>query len=147
MDFKKMKTKEELITKMYGDFVGINDNIIEVILSNNGWMPKVFLPPTFDKNLFDIHENYARPKSLRGIEDNNGWTKINHRFEMPDYDCMIRVCFEGKPDKAIYQWEHKSSLMHVVDGLYVSQNSYKYRFYNPNTSHYKIVELDKEPLY
>lgn len=43
-----------------------------------------------------------RPKSLQGIENNNGWITIKKKSELPEGNCWVRVyCESNIPDKPI----------------------------------------------
>jgi hypothetical protein len=66
-------TKEEIIAKAYG----INYNKLKEYINNDGWCRSF---PSTQNQIDYINtglQNVAwRPKSLQGIETNNGWIKI-----------------------------------------------------------------------
>lgn len=146
-----MKTKKEVITEAYGDFVGINDNIIESVLSNDGWIPRDFIPPSFDKSLFEASFDFKliRPKSLFGIEYNNGWTSISSRNEMPEKDCLLWVCFDNKPHPAIVGWNATSRMFYYPKFNFRDNNYIKNSesFWVPNITHYKLYIEGFPPLF
>ena len=74
-----------------------------------------------------------RPKSLRGIEDNNGWIKIER--------------FGDLPTKGIYKViQRDSGAITMVD--FIIQNTFnELRFMVKKYSHYKPIEEEKKPLY
>jgi len=83
-------TKEECIKNSY-------ENIGEVIVSDNknGWKLLELVPK--DKyRLFDIKGQIARPKSLSGIENNNGWIKIESEADLPKAKVLCYVTGESK---------------------------------------------------
>lgn len=68
-------TKEEFIVQEYGEhWEGFNDTTKQCALKHNGWISLLL-----EHRLQDIETEYSdeykawRPKSLNGIEDNNGW--------------------------------------------------------------------------
>lgn len=83
-----MKTKEEVIKEAWGDLYNLGVGIDE-----NGWVSENYL--TNDQcNLFNYDKSFDyknvfgyRPKSLQGIENNNGWIKIESEKDLPkEYD-------------------------------------------------------------
>ncbi len=76
-----MKTKEELLQSIYG---------AEYIHADiNGWMKYGMYHPNdlgFDNDEVDRYGDMYlwRPKSLQGIEDNNGWISINSEKDLPN---------------------------------------------------------------
>lgn len=89
-----------------------------------------------DEKLLDFHYSESdnikfRPKSLIGVEDNNGWKKINSINDLPPqgyYQVIGRL--SRKPVKYFLNQEFSSKEIDVQ--LY---------------SHYKIPEVIKLPLY
>jgi len=75
-----MKTKEELLQSIYG---------AEYIHADiNGWMKYGMYHPNdlgFDNDEVDRYGDMDlwRPKSLQGIESNNGWISINSEKDLP----------------------------------------------------------------
>ncbi len=88
------------------------------------------------KSLFEIsfHPHYVsifRPKSLKGIEDNNGWIKIDNEEDLPKKKCDLLVYPEF-------------------------ENQFVFHFYNDkkckevlmqNHTHYQPIEKPKPPIY
>ena len=77
-----MKTKEETIKEAWGeDYNKYNPD-------ENGWS-KLLIYGDFRNNKFDKFDSSGRkiynirPKSLQGIETNNGWTKIESESDLP----------------------------------------------------------------
>ncbi|MFV5702204.1 hypothetical protein ACM55F_10060 [Flavobacterium sp. XS2P12] len=81
-------TKEEKIQEVYKDY----PNLIKHVKGDNGWCGDKF-GVIFNKyknnDLFDVRNNdyqtngTIRPKSLQGIENNNGWIEIIKNENIP----------------------------------------------------------------
>jgi len=95
-------TKEEKIKEAYGEYLDrFNPSLLD------GWSTTCF-SENIDKDIFDEEDTgyfgylRLRPKSLQGIENNNGWTKIETKEDLPklggEYDVVIR----GKMGRATY---------------------------------------------
>ena len=86
-----MKTKEELLQSIYG---------AEYIHADiNGWMKYGMYHPNdlgFDNDEVDRYGNMDlwRPKSLNGIESNNGWISINSEKDLPGEDLDVHIVFK-----------------------------------------------------
>jgi hypothetical protein len=81
---REIMTKQEKIQEAYGEFWESSKRYVD---------PKNGTIANKDRN-FDIHngffekvnidgENRFRPKSLQGIENNNGWIKIESEYDLP----------------------------------------------------------------
>lgn len=81
-----MKTKQEVIEKAWIDFIGQDlfekckdkiDLIDGKLSAQYLCFYRDFVDREFDDNFYDrfsgSNDSYWRPKSLKGIEDNNGW--------------------------------------------------------------------------
>jgi len=77
-------TKQEKIKQGYG----IYSDIALGLCDENGWIKGseyyTYFPQNKDKKIGIDEYIYFRPKSLQGIEDNNGWTKIESEKDLPD---------------------------------------------------------------
>ena len=93
-----MKTKEEVIKAAYGNYSDIALEICDV----NGWINignyYSYFPQDKEQKKF-FNELMARPKSLQGIEDNNGWNSMDDpSFEDGEYILFLRfIDGEGEP--------------------------------------------------
>jgi len=113
--------KQEVINEEYS-------KIGEVIVSDNkdGWKLLELVPK--DKlHLFDIKGQIARPKSLQGIENNNGWIKIE------DFNLS------------------KPTICHVINNLgEVDIDTYRNdieNFFKSQYTHYQPIQKPLKPLY
>jgi len=113
-----MKSKEEVIKDAYeslGLFVGL--------ANENGWKP-VDLIPIEKLKLFNIKSGLARPKSLQGISNNNGWISINSEKDLPSEknhndtfyiydDVNVTTAWYNHYDKCFYlSVSHKAKTTH-----------------------------------
>lgn len=92
-------TKEEKIKEAYGEYWELfSYKEQDLILKNNGWVNKFNHPLHFEMvNFYEI-ETLAygvgtswRPKSLQGIENNNGWIQIESENDLPKTFCSCWV--------------------------------------------------------
>lgn len=76
--------KLEIICKAWGH------NIPNGGIDENGWSKESCTYGTFDVIKYDqqhyLEGAYIRPKSLKGIENNNGWISINSVEDLPSKD-------------------------------------------------------------
>ncbi|KGT09522.1 hypothetical protein NV63_06765 [Elizabethkingia anophelis] len=80
--------KEKAIKAAYGDmwiYMSSFPQARKIALENEGWVFITHLPSTIDRTLFDFQhgDSICRPKSLSGIENNRGWTRIESEEDMP----------------------------------------------------------------
>ena len=80
-------TKEEVIKEHYGELYNTHSKFID----EDGWLEKSSLIPYFDICQLHFSGVKQRPKSLQGIEANNGWTKIESEDNLPktDLECYV----------------------------------------------------------
>jgi len=93
-----MKTKEEVIKEDW-DLFGVDSNE-----SYDGWISAEYIPEEailsgmLDLKNFrtstDYDEPFYRPKSLQGIESNNGWISINSEKDLPSEDLDVHIVFK-----------------------------------------------------
>lgn len=122
-----MKTKEEAIKQAWAN------NIPNGGIDENGWSKKSIRYEYFDIKDYDsqnyLEGAYIRPKSLKGIENNNGWIKIKDGLPKTDgwYHC-------------IYNDEEK---MYIFNGItFVNALGIK-----REVTHYKTIIKPLKPLY
>lgn len=98
-----MKTKEESIKQAWGN------NIPNGGIDENGWSKKSCTYGTFDVIKYDqqhyLEGAYIRPKSLKGIENNNGWIKIESEKDLPkeNGECFV-IDSTGKIEIVHYRY-------------------------------------------
>ena len=139
-----METKEEVIKKAWGkNYEEFKDHI-----DSDGWARY----PHFQKHEmiedvrpieFRSQGTDFRPKSLQGIENNNGWIKIESEEDLPNEDGL--ECY------IIGKYHDALPLVAVFD----SRHGDGKRFYNMNgdvwskdvITHYQPIIKPKPPLY
>lgn len=127
-------TKEEKIQEAWGEYwEQFSSGIKSKALSNNGWLYYDDITD-YRGTLVDCIDterdiDLCRPKSLQGIEDNNGWIKIESEDDLPK-------------DSFNY-WIYQS------DGIITSIRHYveNKKYYKINATHYQPIEKPKPPVY
>ena len=134
-----MKTKEEVI-QIAWDLFGVDSNE-----SYDGWISAEYIPEEailsgmLDLKNFrtstDYDEPFYRPKSLQGIESNNGWISINSEKDLPkdiSTDYYGGRFIESKFEMLKYHLDLLSILDHIKHGL---------------VTHYQPIVKPKPPVY
>lgn len=123
--------KQEVIKKAYGkSYDALKDYINE-----NGFVDcvknrKISLIPFFDISEIEFNGHLSRPKSLKGIDNNNGWVKIYRENDLPKLDCD---CW----------WLDKKE--GLILGKFLLDGSID--FIMENATHYKIISTTDFPIY
>lgn len=92
-------TKEEVIKQAYGDYW----ETVKDYVNNNGWCSWKWCRPeniAIRKSLNEESNGCGawRPKSLKGLETNNGWIKIESEQDLPkDQTAKYDLCHISKP--------------------------------------------------
>lgn len=92
-----MKTKEEVIKESWGVVWFLFDKQEkETVIKNNGYYKgsndDIFEAIDQNEHLFDfIAEKGSIPYSLEGIENNNGWIKIESEKDLPKEFCYCWI--------------------------------------------------------
>lgn len=114
-------TKEEKIKEAWGEYY--NENI-----NSDGWFN--IWATNINLELCDVIGESCRPKSLQGIENNNGWIKIESEADLPKENGMYHICYgDGIISSRHYHSKHNDWLDH------------------PKATHYQPIEKPKPPLY
>lgn len=105
-------------------------NEIKSEIENNGWLIKYSYNPFVDevyidrKELLDIEDVFhfktyhagneisVRPKSLSGIEDNNGWISIESEEDLPKEKISYEVWRNGSESRATYAGSYRWFVPH-----------------------------------
>ena len=75
-----MKTKQKIIQESYRDYWEEVKDIVDA----DGWCLMYYFPLNIESTHKVINnKDYLRPKSLQGIENNNGWIKIESENDLP----------------------------------------------------------------
>ncbi len=135
---KQMKTKEEIIREDWIEAIG-EEKYKSIkkrnLIDSNGFATdkfgiifgKYFMNEYFDYDQISSKNGFVRPKSLQGIETNNGWTKIESEDQ---YDEL---------ENGEYEWYN------INNGKYDKGDLWTYGIF----THYKIVPIIKSnpPLF
>lgn len=132
-------TKEEIIKEAYGNYydslkpyIGENGEIYQMRIIDNEDPDIIYENVICELNM--IRNNaMLRPKSLQGIEDNNGWTKINSEDDLPEEDlqCWL-IDEEFGMDIGYFSFQTKTWFCDEVKQF---------------TTHYQKIIKPKPPLY
>lgn len=136
-----MKTKEQAIKEAYKeywdevkDYVDENGLLDKQVFSNH---KGISYEDISNKISFIHYGNFCIPKSLKGIEVNNGWIKIESDNDLPKEDCDCHF---------------KTYSNNYFLGKYVKDtdnfiNIFYSKVHYGDVSHYKQIENPKEPIY
>ena len=124
-------TKQELIKQAWGEALK------GAYCDENGWSLMGYFLSEYKieyDSVLNNDVNYYRPKSLQGIENNNGWTKIENEDDLPKesgwYDFQVYPQKEYKPNPTYW---HNSAT--------------KIGWFFETYTHYKLIGKDNHPLY
>lgn len=131
-------TKEEKIKEDWGKCYDELKNNID----NDGWIDSAFtsdLEIDLDvKDGFDRYgtaSSFIRPKSLQGIENNNGWIKIESEADLPKDNGLI----DYHVFKLTNQYKH---IRATYKNIEVSK-----LWEQDEITHYQPIEKPKPPIY
>lgn len=126
-------TKQEKIKEVYGNLFETHSHLIdpEGWLNNGNENDYLTMGETNFLGDCDFKKDiFFRPKSLQGIEDNNGWIKIESEKDLPAHGYYeVILLNSGKQSRAILDNE-----------FYIIFQMKRYSHYQP------IVEF-KKPIY
>jgi len=132
-------TKQDAIKNAYTEYFQAkkmsNDISFEDLsneIDNDGWLHSIPNYYDLDKDYFEIKSNgltkvMSRPKSLSGIENNNGWIKLEKQDDLPLKDTEY---FAINDDGEIYIY----SIEELLD-------------YLPYITHYQPIIKPSKPIY
>lgn len=128
--------KEEVIKEAWG----IAYEEVKGMLIENGYIAYIDLAhSSLNLSVFGLDLNYnnigVRPVSLQGIENNNGWIKIESEDDLPEigtYCHFIIKGFEELNNKGLFDgmfWDNKCAYIPSI------------------VTHYQPIEKPKPPIY
>ena len=138
-----LDAKQEAIKKAYGEhwerlnnfinedgvFIGDTDMISDELF--NEW---AFIGSSKDINSEKLISG-SRPKSLKGIENNNGWMRIESEADLPK---------EGMHHSILLDSECINGYRNYDVIVFYEVNS---KFRKKEISHYQPIEIPKTPIY
>ena len=128
-----LEAKQEAIKNAYGEcWENVKDYVDE-----NGWASY----PNVQKHDYDFGKlefkdgcTFLRPESLKGIENNNGWIKIESEKDLPKVSGLyFGKDYEFGTDMMYFDFETKK---------WEDSNGYL-----QNVTHYQPIEKPKPPIY
>ncbi|MDV3461787.1 hypothetical protein CMV04_12280 [Elizabethkingia anophelis] len=127
--------RHEAIKAAYGEmwiYMSSFPQARNIALENEGWVFITQLPSTIDRSLFDFQhgDSICRPKSLSGIDNNRGWTRIESEEDLPKepgHYFAIDI-FRSEPCIIVFEQALKKNWLEVV-------------------SHYQPIEKPKPPIF
>jgi len=130
--------KQEAIKKAYGE----HWETVKDYVDENGWCEWDYKnncsPSRFEIMDFEhkMHESYNwRPKSLQGIENNNGWIKIESEDDLPKETGNYFFTSRSTGNVLIDYFTHDSK---VANYFFMQRGLY---------SHYQPIQKPLKPLY
>lgn len=129
-------SKEELIKEAYGEYW----NNLKQAIDSNGWIEISWMQENEVNIDFDLKTNYengmgqdlARPKSLQGIENNNGWVKILSEDDLP------------KEDNVGYMVCKNTDMLFNTS---ITKSTVIYLYNTGKITHYQPIAKPQPPLY
>jgi hypothetical protein len=130
-------TKQEKIREAWGEhFEAVKNHVDE-----NGWIYTrnfiFYCGFEYDEKGFGATHR-IRPKSLAGIENNNGWIKIESEEDLPISTIMYHVVLNGKKSKALYAGKNR---------WFVNGNDFPKTTEIHGITHYQPIIETKPPIY
>lgn len=121
--------KEEKIKEAWGDYY----NVLKEYIKHNGWVENINISNGVKINL-EFTGFYSRPKSLQGIENNNGWIKIESEADLPkeNIDCWFVI----DNDSYLGYFTKRGYFVNGSDNI-------ELRF----VTHYQPIEKPNPPIY
>lgn len=122
-----LEAKQEAIKKTYGE------NYIHADI--NGWIRfGMYVPTDLGIKNYDDIDGFWRCKSLQGIENNNGWIRIESEKDLPkESGLYFGKDYEFGTDMTFFDFETKK---------WEDSNGYL-----QNVTHYQPIEKPKPPIY
>lgn len=144
-----MKKKEEVIKEAWGKYWdNMPHELKEISINNNGWIQGrdciQYLGVDFsysdelDTDMLHYGVSKQRPKSLQGIEDNNGWIRIESEEDLPKDVGSYLIQYEFKSG-------HKAITCVDFDGQTFWHFGSIFRI--ELVTHYQPIVKPKPPLY
>ena len=123
-----LNAKQEAIKKAYGEYY-IHSDI-------NGWMRfGMYCPTDLGIENYDEMDGFWRCKSLQGIENNNGWIRIESEVDLPK---------EGMHHSILLDSECINGYRNYDVIVFYEVNS---KFRKKEISHYQPIEKPNPPIY
>ena len=113
--------------------------------NKDGWQKYPYHEPVYDKDKFESKQEgpylCIRPKSLQGLENNRGWTRIESEEDLPKEIGDYWVVWNGKI--IVQHWLHNNPDNPYNDMI---QNNQVFSWMQAVT-HYQPIEVPKPPIF
>lgn len=133
-------TKSEKIKEAWGElWNSFNESAKKCALNKDGYVATI-LQNGLNQDFTEFNTSLLawRPKSLQGIESNNGWIKIESKLDLPNHSIEYHVIKKGSLQKAYYIGSNRW----IVEG-----NDFPKTTEIHEITHYQPIEKPKPPIY
>ena len=133
-----MEAKQKAIQEAYGEHWGALKNYVD----ENGFIDSVYFPHgkldvDFGRNNGELACDFlVRPLSLQGIENNNGWIKIESEADLPKENGAYYVVRNDD--------FHKNDIQTFI---YDNCDSFSKSIWKSCVTHYQPIQKPKPPIY
>ena len=129
---KTLNAKQEAIKKAYGEYW---DLVKDLVRTDGSLSEPVWRGSDINIDYDDFSTGYFRPKSLQGIENNNGWIKIESEADLPKEGIHHSILLDSDCINGYRNYD-------VI--VFYEVNS---RYRKKEISHYQPIEKPKPPIY
>jgi hypothetical protein len=131
-----MNAKEQKIKEAYGEYW----ETVKDYVGENGWINDFYLPYNINKEKFPLEHfaNLWRPKPLSGIENNNGWIRIESEADLPKENIDIDWYYGGRflNNKDFIELSYRLDFVKI-----------KEHYKNKIITHYQPIFKTEKPIY
>lgn len=127
-----LNSKQEAIKNAYGEYW----ELVKDLVRTDGSLSKpVWIGSEINIDYDDLSTGYFIPKSLQGIENNNGWIKIESEADLPKEGIHHSILLDSDCINGYRNYD-------VI--VFYEVNS---RYRKKEISHYQPIEKPLKPLY
>ena len=119
-----LEAKQEAIKKAYSEYY--------IHADKNGWIRYlIYCPSDLGIENYDDMDGFWRCKSLQGIENNNGWIRIESEDDLPKVQDSFYICFKNGE---------------IIQRYFIPNNKHSKEDWR-NITHWQPIEKPLKPLY
>jgi len=136
MKASKQKAIREAYLELFKNEPQSNERFDSIVnfIDDNGWISGSLFG--IDTELLDKSGHEERPKSLQGIETNNGWIKIESEADLPNNYQETYFIIKGS--------EQKMKVGYYYDEAFITLNDSHYKNI---ATHYQPIIKPQPPIY
>ncbi|MGJ1211951.1 hypothetical protein [Sphingobacterium multivorum] len=142
------KRKKEAIIRSYGEYWdSLSEPAKECALNNNGKISHIISGcGKIPHSLITYYNEGFRPRSLRGIESNNGWN-LSIYHPNGENTLIENPFIEGEWYELGFMEERSGKFLNL--GIHMYESGFFYGGYQmkPFPTHFKLVEESRDPIY